>query len=166
MTAKATRIETLLFATDLSAHDIPAFNYARKLAETSNSRITVLHVVESLPPNTELLLSAMRACGDVDEFGSEDEKTLKETIRTRLARFCAESANGTARHCFMPDEVLVESGVPSKTILKHAKPGRYDVLVMGSCRSGFIHAVLQRSTAHKVLCQCRIPVLIVPACRG
>lgn len=44
------KIEKILFATDLSENAEHAFTYAAAMAEAFEARITVLHVIEKLPP--------------------------------------------------------------------------------------------------------------------
>jgi len=46
-------IKRILYATDLSENAKHAFTYAATIANKFDAKITVLHVVETIPSNTE-----------------------------------------------------------------------------------------------------------------
>jgi nucleotide-binding universal stress UspA family protein len=156
------KIHQILFATDLSENADHAFTYATSLADAYEARVTVLHVVEKLPPNAELLLAAYLGYENVDELRQKSEEELIVQIKARIERFCAEAADKIPECRFILQNVVVEPGKARERILHHVETGRYDALVMGRRGHGRIHAALVGGTAQNVLRECRIPVLLIP----
>jgi nucleotide-binding universal stress UspA family protein len=156
------KITRILFATDLSENANQAFLYAASLAESYGANVTVLHVLEKLPPNAEMLVAAFLEYRDVDELREKTEIELTMQIKKRVHRFCAEAADQIPECRFMVDEVVVEPGKAAERILHHIETGIYDVLVMGSRGHGVIQNIIFGGTAHKVLRECRIPVFLIP----
>lgn len=155
-------IKQILFATDLSKNANRAFAYATSLADAYNAVVTVLHVIEKMPPNAEILISAFLGYRDLDEFRKKSEAELIKQIKTRIERFCSEAAEQVPECRFILQQVIVEPGIASKNILRHAATGTYDALVMGCRGHGLIQETLFGGTAHRVLRESRIPLFLVP----
>ena len=155
-------IKHLLLATDLSENANRAYTYATSLADAYGAEITVLHVVEQLPPNAELLMASFLEYRDVEEFREKSDEELAAQIKARIERFCSDT---TAQ---MPDcrlifqKVVVEPGKADERIAFHASAGQYDVLVMGSRGHGLIKESLIGGTSRKVLLKVQIPVFLIP----
>lgn len=162
MSISKPQFNRILVATDLSENADHAFNYATSLADACAARITVLHVVEKLAPNAELLLAAYLEYGGVDELRQKNVGELVVQIKARLERFCAETAEHMAECRYIFQNVMVEPGKAAERILHHTATGAFDVLVMGRCGHGRIQEVLLGSTSHRVLRECRIPILLIP----
>ena len=156
------KISHILFATDLSDNANRAFDYAISLAESYNAAITVIHVFEKLPPNTDPILVAFLGYRDVDELREKSETNLIDRIKTTIEQFCAQAAEQIPTCSLIFREVIVETGNPADRILYHAGIGNYDILVMGNRGLGLIQATLMGSISRKVLQGSPIPVLIVP----
>ncbi|MDX9786057.1 MAG: universal stress protein [Desulfobacterales bacterium] len=156
------KIKQILFATDLSENANRAFTYATSLADAYSAVVTVLHVVEKMPPNAEILISAFLGYRDLEEYRGKTEAELIERIKTRIEHFCSEAADKITECTFILQKVVVEPGIASKRILHHAATGTYDALVMGCRGHGIIQEALFGGTTHKVLRECKIPVLLVP----
>ncbi|RJQ70826.1 MAG: universal stress protein [Desulfobacteraceae bacterium] len=157
------RIEKILFATDLSENAEHAFGYAAGLAEAYGASVTILHVIEKVPPNAELLISTLLGYSDLDEFRQHSEAERIERIKVRIRRFCDAARISACR--FMLREVVVEPGKAVERILHHAATGAYDVLVMGSRGHGLVQETLMGGTSRKVVLNSPIPVFIVPTDR-
>lgn len=162
MTTGIPKISHILFATDLSENANHAFAYATSLANAYNAAVTVLHVIEKMPPNAEILISAFLKCPSLEEFRKKSEADLIEQIKARIEYFCSEAADRISACRFMLRNVVVEPGVASKRILSHMATGTYDVLVMGCRGHSPIRETLFGGTANKVTRECRIPVFLVP----
>lgn len=156
------KIKKILFATDLSENANQAFNYATSLAAAYGAAITVLHVVEKIPHNAELLLSAFLGYRDINELRLKSEADLIQQIKRYIGRFCAQAADQVPQCRFILRQVIVEPGKAVDRILYHVSTGAYDALVIGSRGHGAVQEALVGGTAHKVLHKCRIPVFVVP----
>lgn len=84
------KIEKILFATDLSENAEYAFSYAAAMAEAFGARVGVLHVIEKLPPNAELLLVSFLGYRNAHELRQKSQAELIVALKNRIERFCAE----------------------------------------------------------------------------
>ncbi len=152
------QIKKILYATDLSKNSAYAFYYAIDLAQRRDARITILHVVEPLPP-------VVRFYGSLDEEKEvyRREKTADlEVIRKRLEEICQRvEKNGTSCLVLVSD-ILVRIGHPVEEILRAAEEGQCDILILGSHGKGFLKQTFLGSVSHKVLDRSRKPVFISP----
>lgn len=157
------RITEILLATDLSENATRALEYAISLAEAYGARITVLHAAEKLPPNAEMLMTAILGFKNIDEFRQKDQKELISRIRRHLEQFCAEVAGQLASECrLIFKNVIVEPGKASERILYHIETNVYDILVMGTHGLGLVKEALMGGTSRKVLQGCPIPAFMIP----
>jgi len=81
------RITEILFATDLSENANRAMEYAASLAEAYRVRITVLHVIEKVPPNAEMLMTAILGYDNIDDYRQKSEEELTEQIKGYLEKY-------------------------------------------------------------------------------
>jgi nucleotide-binding universal stress UspA family protein len=157
------RISEILFATDLSENANRAMEYAASLAEAYRARITVLHVLEKVPPNAEMLMTAILGYDNINEYRQKNEEELTEQIKGYLENFCTNVADQMAVECrLIFKSILVEPGNAAERIIYNTKTGLYDVLVLGTRGLGLLKEALMGGTSRKVLHGCRIPVLIIP----
>ncbi|MCF8049745.1 MAG: universal stress protein [Desulfobacterales bacterium] len=156
------RVSHILLATDLSENANLAFSYATSLAVAYGARITVLHVVEKLPPNAELLMASFLEYRDVEEFREKSGEELAARIKARIERFCSDTAAQMPDCRLIFQKVVVEPGNADERIAFHASAVEYDVLVMGSRGHGLIKESLIGGTSRKVLQKVRIPVFLIP----
>lgn len=156
------KINKILFATDLSPNSDLAYRYAVMLADLSGAAITVLHVLADLPPNAELLLTAILGYGSRDELKKKSKQELIESIKAYLRDYCSGVIDQIPACPVMVDSVIVEEGQPVDTILHHIGQSKCDLVVMGSRGHGFIQEALIGSTSRKVVKRSPKPVLVVP----
>ncbi len=156
------KIQTILFATDLSENARHAFAYAAGMADAYNADITVLHVIEKLPPKAELFLVAILGMNDTDELREKSQSDLILKIKEHIGHFCAEMAERMPECRFSPNAVLVEPGNAADRILHHAGTGSYDALVIGTHGHGIIHETMMGGTSRKVVLESPIPVFVIP----
>lgn len=163
MIFKKPQIIEIFLATDLSENANRALEYATSLAEAYNARITVFHVIEKVPPNAEMLMTAILGYDSIDEYRQKSEKELIGLVKGYLEEFCSTVAHQMATDCrLIFKNILVERGNAAERILYHTKTGLYDVLVMRSRGLGLLEEALMGGTSRKVLHGCRIPVFIIP----
>jgi nucleotide-binding universal stress UspA family protein len=157
------KIAEILLATDLSKNADRAVEYAASLAEAYNAGITVLHVIEKVPPNAEMLMTAILGYENIDEYRQKSEEELIGQVKKYLEQFCADIADQLAMECrLIFKNIFVESGNVADRIIHHTQTGGFDVLVMGTRGLGLIREALMGGTSRKVLHECRIPVLMIP----
>jgi len=139
-------VQHFLVPLDFSEYANQALDYAIQLANKLGARLTLLHVVQSLP------------MGSVDmgvtlpyTYMQDLEAEIMESMNSCLARVTAAGLEG---------EVAVVHGVPFQEIIEMAKAQHVDLIVMGTHgRTGFEH-VLLGSVAEKVVRLAPCPVLV------
>jgi len=157
------KIAEILLATDLSENADRAVEYAASLAEAYNAGITVLHVIEKVPPNAEMLMTAILGYENIDEYRQKSEEELIGQVKKYLEQFCTNIADQLVMECrLIFRNIFVESGNVVDRIIHHTDTGGFDVLVMGTRGLGLIKEALMGGTSRKVLHGCRIPVLMIP----
>jgi nucleotide-binding universal stress UspA family protein len=139
----------ILMPSDGSSYALHAAEYAADIAEKYKAKVTLLYVVE-LPP--------------VLGLGGRDE--LQERMRQDLSRRGQEALDRT-RQAFeklgvQPDEELL-FGSAVVSIIRHARDGEYDLMVIGSRGAGTaaVEQILIGSVAEGILHGAPCPVLIV-----
>ncbi len=155
-------ITQILFATDLSENANCAFGYATSMADAYGASVTVLHVLEKIPPKAELMLALLLEYRDVDELRQKNQTDLIKHIQTRIERFCSEAVDQIPECRIILQKIIVEPGKAADRIIHHTATGVYDALVIGSRGHSPIQEALLGGTAHKVLHRCRVPVFVVP----
>ncbi|NOY69314.1 MAG: universal stress protein [Deltaproteobacteria bacterium] len=158
-TMKITRI---LFATDLSPVADHAFKYAANFANALGVEVTVLHVLEKLRPNAELMLSALLNYDDPEALRAATQSNLMERVKDHISGLCRDAACSMPGCGFDAGRVIIEPGDPVHIILSHLDSGKFDLLIMGTMGYGVVEEFFIGSTAHKVLRKTRVPVLVVP----
>jgi len=156
------QIKKILYATDLSKNSAYAYRYAMAMAERYEAEVTILHVIEPIPPMVKHYVK-----GFVDEINWEEKIKYEqgkatEAIRKRLEEFCKREILN-APHCLaFVSAILVRPGHPVEEILKAADDGKCDMIVLGTHGKGFLKHTFLGSVARSVLDRARIPVFIVP----
>ncbi|MBZ5528985.1 MAG: universal stress protein [Acidobacteriia bacterium] len=134
----------ILYTTDFSAAAKAAAPYALSLAQESQARLTLLHVIEK--PGAGDLSNPGQFIGSAMEL-------LRETVPAEAGLWCEP-------HC------EVEIGSPGDVILEMARRREADLIVMGvrkpEAPMGLITHFGQ-ATAYRVVCEARCPVLTVRA---
>jgi universal stress protein A len=138
--------QRFLVPLDFSEYANQALDYAINLASKLGARLTLLHVVQSLP------------MGGVDmgltlpyTYIQDLEAEIMESMNDHLRRVTAAGLEG---------EVAVVHGVPFHEIIEMAKTKQVDLIIMGTHgRTGLQH-VLLGSVAEKVVRLAPCPVLV------
>jgi nucleotide-binding universal stress UspA family protein len=144
-------IKSILVPVDFSTCSRAAFDRAMALAsQLGGARVTLYHVAEVAPALAGLRLAERSGA---TTFGDHALAIAKAELETFLGQL------GSAWRA-KPD-VKVEPGRPRECILREAKEGGYDLLVMGTHgRTGRVHALVG-SVAESVVRMAAIPVLTV-----
>lgn len=135
---------------DFSEHADKALQYAIELAQQVPARLTLLHVIHTMPLGvTEIGASLPYA------YLQEMEADIAQAMDAYLQRVQAAKLQG---------EVKTVHGVPFQEIVECAKAGKVDLIIMGTHgRTGLQHALLG-SVAEKVvrLAPCSVLVTRLP----
>jgi nucleotide-binding universal stress UspA family protein len=130
-------LHKILFATDFSPHADGALGYALSLAQEYEAELTLLHVLEDIPPSWDLAT----ASADVVE---RLEKPLPPEARER---FKIKSR--------------LRVGRPYQEIVRFALESESDMAILGVRGRNALDLALFGSTTHRVIQQAPCPVLAV-----
>jgi nucleotide-binding universal stress UspA family protein len=140
----------ILCAADLSDASHGTLDAAFSLATENDARITLLHVVDSLPGEADA-----RASIAVPEIAPL-RVALTEWAHTLMSGAVPDTAR---RFCEVSERV--ETGTPWSEILRVAAEWDADLIVMGAHTRGAAGRMLFGSTASHVVRRARCPVLVV-----
>ena len=143
-------MKTILVPIDLSATTASVCDAAAALAQSTGSRLILLHVVQP-PVITSDYGIAME---NIEEIVSVSEKTAAAQLSAMRGKY--ESPD-------LPVETVQLTGAPSPLILEEAVTCGADYIVMGSHGHTPLYDLLVGTTTHGVLKKARCPVVIVPA---
>ncbi|MDH5481838.1 MAG: universal stress protein [Candidatus Bathyarchaeota archaeon] len=138
VTKKVSPISNLLICIDGSPNSSKALDYALRLADKMDSKITVLNVQEQ-----KIHKKAPKA---VEELGH---------------KILAKSLTAVGKKKVKVDTKL-KIGVPSDSIVEVATKGKYDLIVLGSRGLGTVDRFLLGSVSDDVSHKAKCSVLIVP----
>jgi universal stress protein A len=136
----------ILVAIDFSEASHMVIQRAIEIAGRNKTPLTVLHVVEYMPPMDI-------AYEPVPSFAWIDEEALLERSRTSLATFCK-------KHQLTNEKQVVVLGAPKYEICQYARDNQTDLLILGAHGRHGIKLLLG-STANGVLHDMPCDVLAV-----
>jgi nucleotide-binding universal stress UspA family protein len=144
----------ILCAIDFSVASAIAMRQALDLSRHSGGRVTLLHVLESVPQGMAFggpdALRAIRQVGDASL-----------SIAERLRREVPADALASGRV-----EPRVTTGIPRREILDVAEEIGADLIVMGVAPRGLLDRALSGSVSRAVASRTHVPLLFVPAVAG
>jgi nucleotide-binding universal stress UspA family protein len=135
----------ILHPTDYSEDSLDAFRVAVDLARLCNSRLLVLHAVETLGPENV-------------SFGEAMTRPQPETYRKRLEEDLRQRAPHAPSE--VPVEYLMVEGDPAHAIEKVAAERRVDLIVMSTHGLTGLKRLLMGSLAEHVIRNVHCPVLV------
>ena len=131
------QLKKILYCTDFSDDSARALTYALSLAMEYNTDLTLLHVLEDVPPTDDL-----QACvGDVT-------RRLEELVPPEASDWCNVHA-------------VVRIGQPFQQILQMTLENETDLVIMGVRGRNAVDLALFGSTTHRVIQLGTSPVLAV-----
>ncbi len=154
-------VRKILYATDLSENARHSFGYAATLSDRCGATITILHVLEELPPSTIMQVKSLMGEQWWRENMDRNRQDIVDGIRRRLEEFCEQVERKQAACFFRVADILVTEGHPVSTILKTAAENGHDLIVMGTHGHGRFQEALMGSTARRVVRRSPLPVLTV-----
>jgi nucleotide-binding universal stress UspA family protein len=171
-------VKKILYPTDLSETGRRAFAYAASLANLYGADLTVFHVLEEGPELDPRLVGYVS-----DELWEEiKQRDVKEAtemlirrrrddaaIRDCVGAFCEKAQFGVPEEAYVTYDIDVALGQPVPEIVRKAREGSYDLIVLGSHgHSTLVEAMefMIGDTARNVLRRSRVPVVVVPLPRA
>jgi nucleotide-binding universal stress UspA family protein len=140
------KAERILYPTDLSENANCALLHAVRIANCYGAKITILYVLEDLPPNVLMIMQAFHGRDRWEKLQPSNRDEILQSIRDRIQAFCAEVASNLPECPFVAEEILVETGHAVERILYHLENKPCDMVVMGSRGQGVIKEALLGST--------------------
>lgn len=135
--AEPVRLKKILFCTDFSEYSTRALTYALSLAMEYNADLTLLHVLEDVPPTD-----------DLQKHVSDVTRKLEELAPPEVGDWCKVHA-------------AVRIGRPYQQILQITLENETDLVVMGVRGRSAVDLALFGSTTHRVIQLGSSPVLAV-----
>lgn len=164
-------IENVLFATNLSANCIAAFEYAAAIATRFQATLVLLHVVDKLPEYVESRLKGLlgkekfQQTIDSQVASSREaligKKSSNSMIQAALAQFCTDAGIDDNACGYHSREIVVTDGEVIESIIQTAQEFNCNLIVMGT-REGFLSHNSIGPTIKGVMRQALIPVMMVP----
>jgi nucleotide-binding universal stress UspA family protein len=155
----------ILYTTDLSKNAIYAFQYAVYLSQKLGSEIIILHVIEKMSADAQLMLMAYIDKKERRRLSEERVEHTVEQIKNRLKIFSQKVLKDQKANLDKIVAIEVCEGYPEEQILEKAKEFDCDAIIMGAHEKGISNTFLG-SVAKRVLRRSRTPVIIVPLPKG
>ncbi len=162
-----TKINNILYATDLSPNSGQVFRYALRMAVDNNAKIFVLHVIEDVSVYNPIILGGYISEDKLKQILDDQNSSALKRLEKRMEAVSRVEfeGNGDKAREFVA-EVEIAHGFPAELILAKADSFDCDVIVMGTHGKGFISQTFLGSMAKRVLRRTRKPVFIVPVPEG
>jgi nucleotide-binding universal stress UspA family protein len=156
------KIQTVLYATDLSKNSAYAFRYAVNTAKQHDAKIHLLHAIEPLSPQEEALALVYVEKEEIDRRRRDATENLRERIEERLKQFAEKELQDDPETLKRVVGIHVVQGNPATEILNMSDKLGCDIIIMGTHGKGVISHAFLGSVSEKVLHRIRKPVYIIP----
>ena len=153
----ASRLGTILFATDFGPGSKKALPLALKLAAVHGSKLVLLHMISPMPATSTNLAAYAPATAAADELQGWESATRKRTLQE-----LRECLPADTRFAHEPDYVVGTDFLPEGVLTAAAK-FRADLIVMGATRSATprVAAHIPWTAVHEIIANASCPVLTV-----
>ena len=160
------KIQTVLYATDLSKNSAYAFRYAVNTARQHDAKIHLLHVIEPLSPQEEALVLVYIEQEEIDRRRKDAKENLRQRIEERLKQFAERELKDDPETLNRVVGIHVVEGDPATEILNLSDELGCDIVIMGTHGKGAIRHAFLGSVSEKVLRRIRKPVYVIPLPKG
>lgn len=138
----------ILVPTDFSDSAVHALRLAVQLARESGGHVTVLHCAGAIDLLGDGTISGAVYYGDLlDRIAKEVDHLLSRLVREEIPEG-------------VPHDQVQVSGFPPDEIVRRAKEGSYDLVVMGTRGRRSVDQVLMGSVTARVIRRSEVPVLV------
>jgi nucleotide-binding universal stress UspA family protein len=156
------KIQTVLYATDLSKNSAYAFRFAVNTVQKHDAKIHILYVVEAISPQMEERLLSHIEKDKLTELRKKAEEDFCLRIEDRLRQFAAKELKDDQETLKRVVGIHIVYGDPATVILDKTDELGCDIIIMGTHGKGFIQHTFLGSVSEKVLRRIRKPVFIIP----
>jgi nucleotide-binding universal stress UspA family protein len=143
----------ILCAIDFSDCSMNALNYAMSLAQETDARLTVLHVLELTPDWPP------RAAGEVEVWSQRITDYIAAAEQDRRERLAAAVPDRVRAYCTV--ETVMANGTPYREILRVAEERASGLIVIGIHGRSAADVLFFGSTAQHVVRRATCPVLTI-----
>jgi nucleotide-binding universal stress UspA family protein len=143
-------IKKILVGVKGDLESIMALHYAAKLASIIGAQLTALHVIEEL---------------DEYHFYEDIELRYEEEARREREECIRQIKDACAKHGLKRIDIEIMHGNPARGILKEARRGGYDLIVVGSHGKPRFLEFLLGGVAFQIIHYAKRPVLVVKRLR-
>ena len=155
-------IKNILYATDLSPNSAYVLRFAMQSARLYHAEITILHVIENVPPGFVPILNTYIDDKGQQNLYEERVAEAKAAIEKRLKAVYDAKLDEHPDYGDIVKSIEVCEGFPAETILGMAVQLDCDMIIMGTHGKGIIGNTFLGSTAKRVLRRTRKPIYIIP----
>jgi len=160
------RIQNVLYATDLSRNSAYAFRYAVNTARKHDAKIHILHVIEPLSRQAEMIMLMNIGQEKFDQMSQDSKSNLRLRIEERLKLFAERELKDDPETLKRVVGIHVVEGDPATEILNKTDALGCDTIIMGTNGRGAISHTFLGSVSEKVLRRIHKPVYIIPLPKG
>ncbi len=157
-----TKINKILYATDLSKNSAYALHYAWDIAKIHHAQIIVLHVMEGISGYTSTMLESYFDAAQYLNNVQERKIIVQEKIEERLNMFCEKALKIKKDQFLKVCSIEICEGYPAEEIIQKSKLLNCDIIIMGTHSKGIISQTFLGSVAKRVLRRVRKPIFIIP----
>ncbi len=148
-------MENILIATDGSKHSESASDVGIDMAKLFGAKVTALYVIDTSKEYASLGALETKESGSLIAGIKSNLQSQGEAATDRIIEK-AKAAGLTANSIIM-------EGHPAEDILKFAREGKMDLIVVGGIGVSGLEKFLLGSVAEKVVRNSKVPVLVVRA---
>lgn len=152
------KIQTILYASDLSENSAYAYQYAFSFAEQYDAMITIIHIIEDMGPWAKSVMEEYLPTGHKQKVMNE----LTDRIKSRIETFCDTHAREYPDCPLRVRSIMIYEGNPAEEILKQAADLEADMIVMASHGRGSTMNPFFGNVARRVVAHARVPVVVIP----
>jgi len=135
--AMPVQLKKILFCTDFSKHSEQAYEYALSLAREYNAELTMLHVLDEIPSDSNVQSEVARVQAQLEQAVNDEARSACKV------------------------KVAVRIGKPYEQVIQTAVEAQTDLIVMGVRGRNALDLALFGSTTHRVIQLGPCPVLAV-----
>lgn len=165
-------IQSILFATDLTANCQQALDFSIAMATRFQATIYMLHVIEQLPEGVEGRVKDLLGRHKWEDIVNAQQADVHRSLtgKTSVNRMVRQDIQNFCKLVGMDDttceikarEIIICSGYVAENIIAQADENTCDLIVLGA-KSGIFSKTSLGSIIKSVLKDTKIPITIVPA---
>lgn len=126
------KINKILYATDLSENSRPALEWAFILAQRHDAKVVLFDSAEGISPCRNSVIKSHLGDQRWQAARADIEQEAAGMMKKRVEQFCEEAKNEIASCPFLVDDIVVTQGYFVHRIIRAAEDRDCDIVVMGT----------------------------------